>query len=52
VRHKILLPVRERTCIDCGKRASHYHHPSYAELHRLDVVPLCGPCHKLRHMSN
>lgn len=52
IRNKILPPVRECTCVDCGKQARHYHHSSYAEDRRLDVVALCSRCHKLRHMSS
>lgn len=50
--HKVMPPAKECTCADCGKQATHYHHESYAEQDRLNVVPLCGSCHKLRHMSS
>lgn len=35
-------------CEKCGRPAVHYHHWSYAREHRLDVIPLCIPCHKGR----
>ena len=33
----------------CGKQAKHYHHPSYEPEHRLDVIPVCVPCHYKIH---
>jgi len=34
-------------CGRCGAPAVSYHHlMGYGEEHRLDVVPLCGPCHQ------
>ena len=50
--HKVMPPAKECTCADCGKQATHYHHESYAEQDRLNVIPLCGSCHKKRHMSS
>ena len=51
IRHAVLPPAKECICADCGNQAKHYHHESYAEQDRLNVVPLCSRCHKLRHMS-
>lgn len=34
-------------CADCGKQAHNYHHEDYSK--PLDVIPLCGSCHRLRH---
>ena len=34
-------------CLDCGKQAEDYHHADYSK--PLDVIPLCKPCHRLRH---
>lgn len=37
-------------CADCGEDAAIYHHPNgYDDTHRFDVVPLCYPCHRIRH---
>lgn len=36
-------------CKKCGAPAQHYHHWSYARKHRLDVIPVCIPCHKGIH---
>lgn len=44
-----LPPVSERRCQDCGEQAEHYHHPSYERKDRLNVIPLCEPCHIKRH---
>lgn len=39
--------VRTLTCVHCGEPAREYHHYlGHAKEHRLDVVPLCIPCHK------
>ncbi len=36
-------------CADCSVMASEYdHHKGYEFEHRLDVQPVCQPCHKLR----
>lgn len=44
------LPVvRTLTCQICSDMATHYHHESYEESRRLDVVPLCAKCHKGLH---
>ncbi len=49
IQSRKLKPVMECQCVDCGGRARHYHHESYEPENRLDVVPLCVPCHKRRH---
>lgn len=37
-------------CAYCKNQARNYHHHvGYAVEHRLDVVPVCIPCHKLLH---
>jgi len=38
-------------CIkNCGKHAWVYHHHlGYAEEHWLDVIPMCGSCHRQAH---
>lgn len=51
IKRKDLLPARKCKCADCGKKAAHLHHESYAPEQWLAVVPLCQSCHKLRHMS-
>ena len=43
-----MLPPGNSIC-PCGQPAEHYHHPSYAPEHWLDVIPLCIPCHKKEH---
>lgn len=45
--------VRPETlpCRDCEKSAREYHHRSYEPEYWLDVVPLCGVCHKARHKA-
>ena len=42
-----IKPIKECTCVDCGKQAHNYHHDDYGK--PLDVEPLCGSCHRLRH---
>lgn len=44
-----LLHISSQRCVDCGQRAAHYHHESYAMDRWLDVVPLCISCHRRRH---
>ena len=44
-----LAPASACECNDCGKPAQHLHHHSYEVEHRLDVVPLCASCHRIRH---
>jgi hypothetical protein len=51
IRSGRLKPASKRKCKDCGKRASGYHHNSYKREDRLKVVPLCSPCHRVRHKS-
>ena len=43
--------IKTQTC-KCGKQAEHYHHPSYAPEHWLDVVPLCQDCHFAIHFNS
>lgn len=45
-------PARNVQCADCGRPAQEYHHESYEQVRRLDVVPLCAKCHKQRHAVN
>ncbi len=53
IRRGELLPVKSRTCADCGCQASNYHHDKgYAVEHRLSVVPLCRGCHMKRHVES
>ena len=34
-------------CLECGNQAKEYHHHlGYAKENRLNVIPLCIPCHK------
>lgn len=34
-------------CVRCDRQASEYHHhKGYAPEHRLDVIPVCKPCHE------
>lgn len=38
----------DKVCEHCGRQAQEYHHhKGYAKEHRLDVIPLCEPCHKM-----
>lgn len=46
-----LAPASERTCDRCGAPAAMYHHHSYEEQYRLDVVPLCRICHGKEHRA-
>ena len=49
--------IRPGQCDKCGRiPRSHYsrieaHHESYEPIHWLDVIWLCGPCHKARHVE-
>ena len=45
-----MQPIDAMKC-SCGKQAHHYHHPSYAEEHWLDVIPVCRLCHKRIHVN-
>lgn len=44
-----LAKVETRRCVLCPSQAAHYHHWSYEEVHRIDVVPVCERCHGLIH---
>lgn len=44
-----LPAVSTQKCVDCGAPATMYHHWSYEEQHHLDVLPVCRPCHRVRH---
>lgn len=42
-----MSPAKNLLCVHCGKSARHYHHHNgYDEVHKLDVIPLCIPCHR------
>lgn len=44
-----MKPAKSFDCVDCGQPAIEYdHHLGYAPEHRLDVQPLCRPCHGAR----
>lgn len=46
VSHGRLPPVKDLSCLHCGKSAKQYHHhKGYSKKHRLNVIPLCFPCH-------
>lgn len=50
-RSQRLLMDRHR-CFDCGKKAEHVHHLTYARLGNEpldDLLSLCSVCHKQRH---
>lgn len=49
VKRGVLPRASELSCSDCGGKANHYHHESYARDKWLDVVPLCTRCHSNRH---
>lgn len=38
-------------CIKCSKPAQAYHHHNGYE-HKLDVIPVCLPCHHIIHMDD
>lgn len=44
-----LPPAKELPCADCPGQARLYHHESYEPSRWLDVVALCGSCHRARH---
>lgn len=44
-----LPPISSQYCAKCFKQARHYHHPSYRNEDRLNVIPLCVSCHGLFH---
>lgn len=49
----LLSPAKSHQCHNpgCDRKATEYHHPSYAPEARLRVIPLCRTCHR-RHHSN
>ena len=50
VRAGNLAAVATLDCVDCGNQAHDYHHHNgYDESRWLDIVPLCRPCHNVRH---
>lgn len=45
-----LAPVNTCECIECHGQADTYHHPNgYEGKYRLDVIPVCRPCHAILH---
>ena len=52
IKQKQIKPARKCKCADCGAKAQHLHHESYAEKEWLNVVPLCRSCHKKRHIMS
>lgn len=44
-----IAPPSACECQDCKRPAAVLHHHSYERDHWLDVVPLCRPCHGIRH---
>jgi len=44
-----LQPIGNCKCAMCNRQAEEYHHWSYAPEHRLNVIPLCQPCHANLH---
>ncbi len=44
-----LIPAHESSCAYCEAPAEHYHHWSYHEMYKLDVVPVCVVCHSAIH---
>jgi len=50
VREGSLLAINKRTCTECGKQATDYHHPNgYDRENHLNVIPLCHACHMKIH---
>lgn len=46
IRHGKMKPAKECICYYCGNQASEYHHwHGYDKEHRIDVIPVCKPCH-------
>lgn len=41
-----LAVASEYLCVSCGNQAHEWHHESYAEDQRLNVIPLCRSCHR------
>lgn len=53
VRGGILPSVKTMKCRECPNQAKEYHHYlGYDEVHWLDVIPLCIPCHIATHQEN
>ena len=47
----LIPPASNFLCLRCERQAQDYHHHlGYAPEHRLDVVPLCKPCHRHIHL--
>ena len=50
IRDGLLAPASACECADCGHvPAQVLHHHSYEEDNLLNVIPLCRPCHGIRH---
>jgi len=46
---RLLKPSKFR-CVQCNKKAQHYHHhKGYAPEYWLNVIPVCAMCHKKIH---
>jgi len=52
IKRKQIKPAKKCKCADCGQKAEHLHHESYAPEKWLDVVPLCRSCHRKRHIMS
>ena len=51
VRNKTLPNAKSLQCSSCTEPAIEYHHlKGYAPKHRLNVIPVCGSCHKIIHV--
>lgn len=54
IRRKELMEEANHTCSECGAKATQLHHLSYKnlgfEILDVDVVALCGECHKNLHL--
>lgn len=44
-----LPALSDALCARCFEPAKNYHHPSYRENDRLNVIPLCHDCHRKVH---
>ena len=44
------IPKVQSMGCSCGNQAQHYHHDSYEYEHRLNVIPVCKPCHRELHL--
>ena len=50
IKQGFLAPANQRRCSKCGMSADHYHHYlGYAQIHHLDVLPMCVSCHQQEH---